>query len=61
MTKAITTGTAVTTTKGAGTALETTWIGTIVIVREDATALVKWHSPMPARSLDFPIEELTAA
>lgn len=56
MTKTITTGTEVTTTKG-----QTTWTGTVVIARDDATALVKWHAPMPAKSIDFPINELTIA
>jgi hypothetical protein len=47
-------GATVTTTKG-----DTTWTGTVVIAREDGTALVNWTSPMPAKSIDFPIADLT--
>jgi hypothetical protein len=50
-TKTITNGSEVTNAAG-------DWTGTVRIVRNDGTALVNWHTPMTAKSIDFPVADL---
>lgn len=54
-TNEVTKGSRVTTTKADGT----TWKGNAIVVRHDGTALVQWVSPMKAKSIDFPVADLT--